>query len=114
MIGVLYHGRKVCQGDFYFLWVWINSSAISGCFSSSLLSSARSFASVQITMPASPGELFQEGILFIKNNTDKDHTWNTTPPVRFVSEIDADTAPTPAADGYYTCYTCRWMYNIKL
>lgn len=68
-------------------------------------------ASVQITMPASPGELFQEGILFVKNNTNKDHTWNTTPVVRFVSEIDADTVPTPADDGYYTCYTCRWMYN---
>lgn len=68
-------------------------------------------ASVQITMPVSPGELFQEGILFVKNNIDKDHTWNTTPSVRFVSEVDADSVPTPAADGYYAQYKCQWMYN---
>lgn len=68
-------------------------------------------ASVQITLPTDPGDVYLEGILFVKNNTDKDHTWNTTPAVRFVSEIDADTVPTPAADGYYTQYKCQWMYN---
>ncbi len=66
-------------------------------------------ASIQITLPADPGALSQAGILFVKNNAGKAHTWATSPAIRFVSETDADTVPTPAAVGYYTRYTCQWM-----
>ena len=68
-------------------------------------------SSIQITLPADPGALSQAGILFVKNNTGKAHTWNTSPAIRFVGETDADTVPTPAAVGYYTRYTCQWMDN---
>lgn len=68
-------------------------------------------ASVALTMPSDPGSLSKSGILWIKNNTSKAHTWVTTPAIRFVSETDADTVPTPAADGYYTRYTCQWHDN---
>lgn len=59
----------------------------------------------QLTMPAVPTTYSQSGIMFIKNATGKAHTWNTTPAIRFVGETDADTVPTPAADGKYTRYT---------
>lgn len=68
-------------------------------------------ASVALTMPADPGALSKSGILWIKNNTGKAHTWVTTPAIRFVSETDADTVPAPTADGYYTRYTCQWHDN---
>lgn len=68
-------------------------------------------ASIQITLPSDPGALSKSGILFVKNNTGKAHTWNTSPAVRFVDQADADTVPTPAAVGYYTRYTCQWMDN---
>ncbi|MBP6733628.1 MAG: hypothetical protein KA142_02855 [Chromatiaceae bacterium] len=65
-------------------------------------------ASIQITLPADPGALSQAGILFVKNNTGKAHTWNTSPAIRFVGETDADTVPTPAAVTYWTRYTAQW------
>lgn len=68
-------------------------------------------ASIQFTMPSDPGSLSKSGILWVKNNTGKAHTWNTSPAIRFVSETDADTVPTPAVDGYYTRYTCQWNDN---
>lgn len=68
-------------------------------------------ASIAITMPADPGSVSKAGILFIKNNTGKSHTWATFPAVRFVDQVDASTAPSPAADGYYTRYTAQWMDN---
>jgi hypothetical protein len=68
-------------------------------------------ASVAITLPADPGAVSKAGILFIKNNTAKAHTWAASPAVRFVDQADADTVPTPAAVGYYTRYTCQWMDN---
>lgn len=68
-------------------------------------------ASIQITLPNDPGAISKAGILFVKNNTGKAHTWNTSPVIRFVDQADADTVPTPAAVGYYTRYTCQWMDN---
>ena len=68
-------------------------------------------ASIQITLPADPGAVSKAGILFVKNNTGKAHTWNTSPAIRFVDQADADTVPTPAAVGYYTRYTCQWHDN---
>jgi hypothetical protein len=68
-------------------------------------------ASVEITLPADPGAVSKAGILFVKNNTGKAHTWAAGPAVRFVDQTDADTVPTPAAVGYYTRYTCQWMDN---
>lgn len=68
-------------------------------------------ASIQITLPADPGAISKAGILFVKNNTDKAHTWNTSPAIRFADQSDADTVPTPAAVGYYTRYTCQWNDN---
>ena len=68
-------------------------------------------ASVEITLPADPGAVSKSGVLFVKNNTGKAHTWAASPAVRFVDQADADTVPTPAAVGYYTRYTCQWMDN---
>lgn len=68
-------------------------------------------ASIQITMPPDPGPISKSGVLFVKNNTDKAHTWNTNPAIRFVDQVNASIAPTPAADGYYTRYKCQWMDN---
>jgi hypothetical protein len=68
-------------------------------------------SSIQITLPSDPGALSKSGILFVKNNTGKAHTWNTSPAIRFVDQADADTVPTPAAVGYYTRYTCQWHDN---
>ncbi|MBP6735370.1 MAG: hypothetical protein KA142_11915 [Chromatiaceae bacterium] len=65
-------------------------------------------ASIQITLPADPGALSQAGILFVKNNTGKAHTWATSPAIRFVGETDADTVPTPAAVTFWTRYTVQW------
>ena len=65
-------------------------------------------ASIKITLPADPGALSQAGILFVKNNTGKAHTWNTSPAIRFVGETDADTVPTPAEVTYWTRYTVQW------
>jgi hypothetical protein len=68
-------------------------------------------SSVQLTMPADPGSLSKSGVIWVKNNTGKAHTWNTSPAIRFVSETDADTVPTPAAVGYWTRYTAQWHDN---
>jgi hypothetical protein len=68
-------------------------------------------ANIQITLPADPGAVSKAGILFVKNNTGKAHTWNTSPAIRFADQADADTVPTPAAVGYYTRYTCQWHDN---
>lgn len=68
-------------------------------------------ASVALTMPSDPGAISKSGILWIKNNTGKAHTWAASPAIRFVSETDADTVPTPAAVGYWTRYTAQWHDN---
>jgi hypothetical protein len=68
-------------------------------------------ASIQITLPADPGSISKSGILLVKNNTGKAHTWNTSPAVRFIDQADADTVPTPAAVGYYTIYAVMWNDN---
>lgn len=68
-------------------------------------------ASIQLGMPADPGVISKSGIIWVKNNTGKTHTWNTSPSIRFIGEADADTVPTPAADGYWTRYTAQWNDN---
>lgn len=49
--------------------------------------------SIQITLPADPGPIGKAGMLLVKNNTGKAHTWATSPAIRFISSADADTAP---------------------
>lgn len=69
-----------------------------------------STSSVQITLPAGPGTASKSMVLFVKNNTSKTHTWNTTPVIRFVSEPLASSVPVQAAAGYWTRYTIQWNY----
>lgn len=68
-------------------------------------------ASVQITLPSDPGAVGKSLTLFIKNNTGKAHTWNTSPPIEWVGETDSDTVPTPAAVTYVSVYTFTWFDN---
>lgn len=68
-------------------------------------------ASIQFTMPADPGAFSKSGVIWVKNNTGKAHTWNTSPAIEFVSETDSQTAPIPAAVGYWTRYTVQWHDN---
>lgn len=68
-------------------------------------------ASVQLTLPADPGAVGKGFVLLIKNNTGKAHTWNTSPVIKWMSEADTDTVPTPAADGYVTVYAFLWDDN---
>lgn len=67
--------------------------------------------SIQITLPADPGAISKSGILLVKNNTGKAHTWNTSPAIRFIDQANAGTAPQPAAVGYYTIYALMWNDN---
>lgn len=68
-------------------------------------------ASIALILPPDPGAYGKSFVLFVKNNTGKAHTWAANPAVKWVSEADSDTVPTPAAAGYVSIYTFTWDDN---
>ncbi len=68
-------------------------------------------ASIQITMPANPGEISKAGVLFVKNAASRSHSWAASPVVRFTDQVDAALPPVQAADECYIRYACQWVYS---
>jgi len=68
-------------------------------------------ASTEITLPADPGVISKSCVLMIENATGKAHTWAASPAIKWVSESDSDTVPTPAAVTYISVYAFIWDDN---
>ena len=68
-------------------------------------------ASTEITLPADPGVISKSCVLMIENATGKAHTWAASPAIKWVSETDSDTVPTPAAVTYISVYSFIWDDN---
>lgn len=68
-------------------------------------------ASTAITLPSDPGAIAKSFVLLIENATGKAHTWAASPAIKWVSETDSDTVPTPAAVTYVSVYSFLWDDN---
>ncbi|GEM_PF-6437085 len=68
-------------------------------------------ASTAITLPSDPGAIAKSFVLLLENATGKAHTWAASPAIKWVSETDSDTVPTPAAVTYISVYSFIWDDN---